>query len=67
MGKATRVRVIFEYRNGDGHFLSRYQGAFVVTKDEHDLSATDAAYLSAVQSKEQQRLMLEDREPAHHD
>lgn len=48
---ATRVRVSFEYRNGDGNFLSTHVGEFVAIKHEEDLEALDAAYLVALHRK----------------
>lgn len=62
---ATRVRVVLEYRNGDGNFLSLHRGDFVTTKGEHDKGATDAAYLVAIQIKEQQKLLLEENGAGH--
>jgi hypothetical protein len=47
---ATRVRVLFEYRNGNTNYLSTDKGHFVEAKGEFDLSALDAAYLSALQA-----------------
>jgi hypothetical protein len=64
---ATRVRVVFEYRNGDGHYLSIYRGAYVATDGEHDLGATNAAYLAALQSKEQHRIAISEKEQPHRD
>jgi hypothetical protein len=49
---ATRVRVLFQFGNGDGNYLSieNLNGQFVVAKGQFDLGALDAAYLSALQS-----------------
>lgn len=46
---ATRVRVVIEYRNGDGNFLLKrfHPAGFVPCKGEHDLAAIDAAFLVA--------------------
>lgn len=48
---ATRVRCIFEFRNGDGNFikLSGKQGKFVRCNGEHDAQALEAAFLLSIQ------------------
>jgi hypothetical protein len=47
---ATRVRVLFEFRNGNGNFLSLDMGGeYIPCKGEFDLDSLDAAYLSALQ------------------
>ncbi len=65
--KATRVRVTFEYRDDGGHFVRYHRGELVSSDGEHDTSATDAAYLSALSKKEQHKCfvsqLLNDREP----
>lgn len=46
---ATRVRVVFEFRNGDGNYLrpEGQDGPFVATNGLDDQGALDAAYLAA--------------------
>ena len=45
---ATRVRVCFEFRNGDGNFLRHERGEYVSLRHEMDLAALESAYLSAL-------------------
>jgi hypothetical protein len=48
---ATRVRVLFEYRNGDGNYLAIRPrgGKWIPCKDDMDEGALKAAFISAVQ------------------
>lgn len=70
---ATRVRVLFEYRNGDGNFLviSPNGGEFVPIKRGKEQEAHDAAYLLALQEikirDEQIREHLSKHLPPSHD
>jgi hypothetical protein len=46
---ATRVRVVFEFRNGDGNYLNPkgQDSPFVASDGLYDQGALDAAYLVA--------------------
>ena len=50
---ATRVRVVFEFRNGDGNFLSkRTSETFVECSSEWDFQALSRACLVAISEHE---------------
>jgi hypothetical protein len=55
---ATRVRVVLEYRNGNGNFIKQFLGNFVACKHERDREARDAAFLLACQGHDEQLRMI---------
>lgn len=72
MGTATRVRVIFEFRNGDGHFHKEGRnGKYVRCSGEADASALEAAFLLAIQEHEERLKRVQEirkqMTPANHD
>lgn len=71
---ATRVRVLFEFRNGNNNYLSYEGGDADVWSDckgKDDLGALDAAYLAALQGlglkRKKIREHLEKHIPPSHD
>ena len=69
---ATRVRVLFEFRNGDGNFLSMYNGGeFVACKGHKDIAALEAGFLLALQEhnirQEEIQRFIESRRTPNHD
>ena len=48
--KTLRVRVVFEFRNGDGNFLDIRQGSFVDIVGDSSDEALNESYKQAVNS-----------------
>lgn len=46
--KTLRVRVVFEFRNGDGNFLDIRQGSFVQIVGDSSVEALNESYKQAV-------------------
>lgn len=70
---ATRVRVSFEFRNGDGNYLQMEPrpGRFVPCNGIRDQGAIEAAFLVALEehgiTQEKIRTYLENHRPPNHD
>lgn len=69
---ATRVRVLFEFRNGDGNFLQlEKSGTFTPCKGPNDIEALEQAYIQALTEHgdrlETLKQMLALRKPPGHD
>jgi len=70
---ATRLRLVAEYRNGDGNYLRKEfdPEKWVPCKGEHDLSAFIAAFLVLVDHTEgrsmELRKLLAEHKPPNHD
>ena len=62
---ATRVRVVLEYRNGNGNFLAKrfHPNGFVECRGEGDVGAIEAALLLAL---ENQAGLMEDLKALKH-